>query len=172
MTIRIEAQPANLAGGFVCGDTKVALMDGHSLSIADLVEHLHRGVHHAVYAIQEDGSVQMARLLGARRMSHDMEVVEVTLDDGSVVHCTPTQAFLGADGQWVEARELHRGDALLTVVDPHLWTKGGLDPDLHARTDAQRHVVAVRPSPDRAVYTFDIDRANNLTHACGIILHD
>ena len=63
----MDAQPANLAGGFVCGDTKVALMDGHSTTVADIVEHLGRGVHHAIYAMHEDGSVHMARLLSARR---------------------------------------------------------------------------------------------------------
>lgn len=172
MTNRIEAQPANLAGGFVCGDTKVALMDGHSLSIADLVEHLGRGVHHAIYAIREDGSVHMARLLGARRLSHDMEVVAVTLDDGSVVHCTPTQSFLGDTGEWIEARRLSAGHALLTVVDPHLWKNGRVDPDLHAGAAAIRRVVSVASSPDRAVYTFDIDQANNLCHAAGVFLHD
>ena len=172
MAFRINPQPPNLAGGYVCGDTKVALMDGHSIAIADIVEHLGRGVHHAVYAIHEDGTMHMARLLSARRLSHDQEVVEVRFDDDSFIHCTPTQAFLAPDGEWVEARHLHAGDALLTVVDPHLWTKGGLDTDLHARTEAQRRVVSVHASPTRAVYTFDIDRANNLTHACGIILHD
>ncbi|MDO8362571.1 MAG: Hint domain-containing protein [Actinomycetota bacterium] len=172
MNFHIEPQPASLKGGFVCGDTRIALMDGHSISIAELVEHLGRGVHHAVYAIHEDGSMHMARLLSARRLSHDMEVVEVRLDDGTLVHCTPTQAFLGPDGRWLEAQSLRSGDALLTVVDPHLWTNARLDTDLHARTDGHRHIVSVRKSPDRATYTFDIDRANNLAHACGIILHD
>lgn len=170
--MNLNLQPANLAGGFVCGDTKVALMDGHSLSIADIVEHLHRGVHHAIYAIQEDGSVQMARLLGARRLSHDAEVVEVTLDDGAVIHCTPTQAFLGDDGEWVEARHLAAGDALLTAVDPHVWKSGRLDPDLHAGAEARRHVVSVKKSPDRAVYTFDVEHSNNIAHASGVFLHD
>lgn len=170
--MHLNLQPANLAGGFVCGDTKVALMDGHSLSIADIVEHLHRGVHHAIYAIQQDGSVHMARLLGARRLSHDAEVVEVTLDDGAVIHCTPTQAVLGDEGEWVEARALATGDALLTVVHPHLWKNGRIDPDLHAGAEARRTIVSVRKSPDRAVYTFDVEHTNNLAHASGIFLHD
>lgn len=170
---QLDLQPDSLAGGYVCGDTKVALMDGHSLSIADLVEHMRRGVHHAIYAISQDGSVHMTRLLGARRMSHDMEVVEVGLDDGSVVHCTPTQAFLGDDGQWVEARRLQAGVALLTVVHPHLWKSGRVDLDLHAETAAVRHVASVRKSPDRAVYSFDVERThNNLCLASGVFLHD
>ncbi|CAB4364644.1 MAG: hypothetical protein F2681_12400 [Actinobacteria bacterium] len=172
MNLHIDPQPANLAGGFICGDTKVALMDGHQTSIADIVEHLHRGVHHAIYAIHEDGGVHMARLLNARRMSHDMEVLAVTLDDGAVIHCTPTQSLLGADGSWVEVRALKASDALLTVVDPHLWKSGRLDPDLHAHTEAQRTVVSVLKSPDRAVYSFDVDQSNNLAHPSGVFLHD
>lgn len=168
----MNPQPPNLAGGFVCGDTKVALMDGHSLSIADLLEHLHRGVHHAIYAMHEDGSVHMARLLNVRRMSHDMEVRETVLDDGAVVHCTPTQAFLTPEGEWVEAGELSVGDALLTLVDPQLWKSGRLDTDLHAGADGHRHVARTGTSPDRAVYTFDVDQANNIAHPSGIFLHD
>ncbi|MEI7546523.1 MAG: Hint domain-containing protein [Actinomycetota bacterium] len=172
MAFRMIPQPANLAGGFVCGDTKVALMDGHSTTIADIVEHLHRGVHHAVYSMHEDGSVHMSRLLSARRMSHDMEVLEIALDDGSTIRCTPTQALLAPDGSWVEARRLHAADALLTVVDPHLWTSGRLDTDLHAQAAAGRHVTAVKKSPDRAVYAFDVDQSNNLAHPSGVFLHD
>ena len=173
MPDQLELQPDSLAGGYVCGDTKVALLDGHSLSIADLVEHLHRGVRHAIYAIQQDGSVHMTRLLGARRMSHDLEVVEVGLDDGSVVHCTPTQAFLGEDLGWVEARRLQPGEALLTVVHAHLWKSGRVDPDLHADTAAARRVVGVRKSPERAVYSFDVASAhNNLCLASGVFVHD
>lgn len=172
MPFHMNLQPPDLAGGFVCGDTKVALMDGHSTTVADLLEHLQRGVHHAIYAIHEDGSVHMARLLSVRRMSHDMEVRETVLDDGAVIHSTPTQAFLTPDGEWVEARALHPGDALLTLVDPHLWKSGRLDTDLHATADGRRHVVRVGVSPDRAVYAFDVDQANNLAHPSGIFLHD
>ena len=172
MAFRIVPQPANLAGGFVCGDTRIALMDGHSCSVADVVEHLQHGVHHMAYAIAEDGSVHMARLLSARRMSHDMDVVQVDLDDGSAIRCTPTQAFLGATGEWVEARALQHGDHLLTVIDPHLWKSGRLDTDLHAHAEAQRQVVSVAKSPSRAVYSFDIDTANNLAHPSGVFLHD
>jgi hypothetical protein len=168
----MDPTPSKVTGGFVAGDTKIALMDGHSCSIADVVEQLHRGVHRTTYALQADGNVHAVQIRLARREEGDAPVLRVQLDDGAVIHCSPHQLLLAPAGEWARAGELHPGDPLLTVVEPHLWVGKAYDTDLHAVTDSHRSVVEVRKDGERALYEFQVDHLHNVAHPSGIFLHD
>lgn len=172
VTFSMDPTPSSVTGGFVAGGTRVALMDGHSCSIADVVEQLHRDVHRTTYALQADGSVHAAKIRLARRVDGDAPVLAVRLDDGAVVHCTPHQLLLLPTGEWTRADHLHPGDHLLTVKEPHLWVGKAYDTDLHARTDTSRFVAEVAHAGERAVYEFQIDHLHNLAHPSGVFLHD
>lgn len=168
----MDPTPSTVTGGFVAGDFRVALMDGHSCSIADVVDQLHRGVHRTTYALEADGNVHAVQVKLARRADGDALVLAVRLDDDAVVHCSPHQLFLLPTGEWARADHLLPGSHLLTVIDPHLWVGKAHDTDLHARTDASRTVASVTKDGERALYEFQVDHLHNIAHPSGIFLHD
>jgi hypothetical protein len=168
----MDPTPSSVMGGFVAGDFRVALMDGQSCTIADVVEQLHRGVHRTTYAMQPDGAVHAVQIRLARREEADAPVLRVRLDDGGFVHCSKHQLFLRPTGEWTQADDLVAGDALLTAEDPHLWVGKFYDTDLHSGTDAHRTVVEVVKDGERALYEFQVDHLHNVAHPSGIFLHD
>ncbi len=168
----MDPTPTNVTGGFVAGDTKIALMDGHSCSIADVVEQLHRGVHRTAYALQADGNVEAVQIRMARREEGDAPVIGVHLDDGAVLHCSSHLLLLAPSGEWVRAGRLRAGDALFTVEQPHSWAGRPYDAERHARTDAHRTVTGVTEDGERDLYEFQVDHLHNVAHPSGIFLHD
>jgi hypothetical protein len=168
----MDPTPDRITGGFVAGDTRIALMDGHTCTIADVVDQLHRGVHRTTYALQADGNVHAVQVHYARRAEGDSPVLGIHLDDGALIHCAAHQLFLAPDGEWVRAQDLSAGHRLLTVVEPHLWVGKEYDTDLHARTDAHRSVVEITKDGERALYEFQVDHLHNVAHPSGVFLHD
>lgn len=170
MGFHMDPDLGDLIGGMVAGDTSIALMDGNHCTIAEAVEDLQNGVHHIVCALGLDGRLHIARLNFARRVDGDAKVLTVTLDDGSVIHCTPGQLLLAPSGDWHEAQSLCPGDALLTVHQPHQWLDKHIDKASQPNTN--RLVAGVEVSGTRSVYEFHIDTVHNVAHPTGVFLHD
>ena len=81
------------------------------------------------------------------------EIVEVTLDTGDVVKCTPEHWFLTADDGYVEAQDLKPGTALVPQ---------------HSVRDVMR-VVLDKEIP---VYDVTVDLFQNFELECGVIVHN
>lgn len=172
VSFHLEPIPGNLRSGFVSGSTPVALLDGKRTTVAELLEDLQHGVHHTTFSLQPDGQVHSVHVNYVRRAEGDAEVLDVRLDDGEVLHCTPHQLVLVPPGRWVEVHDLRPGDALLTVRDPHQWAGKPYTTDLHADLDHHRRVESVTRDGTLAVYEFQVDRLHNIAHPSGIFLHD
>lgn len=157
--------------GFVCGNTRIAQPEGQVCTIADVVERLHRGSSPSGYSLDADGLVHLVHLTSVRREEGEAEVLLVELDDGTVVHATAGQLFLGVDGDWAMAKDLSAGVRLLTVEDPHQWKGAGGAP-VERPLAPPRAVVDVRHALPRAVYEFRVEQHHNLVHPSGIVLHD
>jgi hypothetical protein len=168
----MDPTPSTVTGGFVAGDLLIALTDGDSCTIADVVEQLHRDVHRTTYALEADGDVQAVHFQLARRVDGDAPVLAVRLDDDAVIHCSPHQLFLLPTGEWTRADHLAVDDHLLTVVDPQRWVGTAYDTDLHARTDTGRFVTSVTKDGERALYEFQVEHLHNVAHPSGVFLHD
>ena len=88
------------AGGCFAGDTRVALADGRELSFRELVEEEAAGKQNFCYTIRKDGTVGVQRILHPRVTKRDVEVVQVTLDNGEEITCTPDHRFMLRDGSY------------------------------------------------------------------------
>lgn len=153
MTFRLDPTPTDHTGGFVAGDTRIHLGSGISVTVADVVERQHRGVETRTDALDVDGTVRHVKVTMARRLDGDAATVTVGLDDGTQVHCSPGQLFLGSAGEWLPAKELAPGTVLFSVG--------------HARS-----VDHVTPREHHAVYEIRVEHLHNLVHPSGIVLHD
>jgi DNA gyrase subunit B len=103
------------AGGCFDGDTKVALADGRSLSFKEIITEQKQGKKHFCYTIRHDGKIGLEEIRNARRTKQNAEVVQVTLDNGERLICTPAHPFMLRDGSFKSADALTPDDSLMPL---------------------------------------------------------
>ncbi|MBY8852815.1 DNA topoisomerase, partial [Saccharothrix sp. MB29] len=101
--------------GCFTGDTLVALASGRAMSFADLAADWKRGVTHFGYTTNKAGRVVVAPLVEPRMTKRDAPIVQVTLDSGESVRCTPDHLFRLRDGSYRRADQLGAGDSLMPL---------------------------------------------------------
>ena len=96
------------------GDTRVALVDGTSPTLEEMAERHAEGEQFFGYSIGQHGEL-MVTLLDAPRFVGRDSLVEVELDNGERITCTPDHKFLTRDGQLQEAESLRPGSSLMPL---------------------------------------------------------
>ena len=94
----------------VIGSTKVWTVDG-AKSFKDLAD-ANEDVD--VYCLDGDGNVKVSKMFHPRITGYNIELVKITLDDGTVLNTTFNHRFLTADG-YTAAEDLFKGDRLITL---------------------------------------------------------
>ncbi len=103
------------AGGCFSGETKVQLASGKQKSFEDLVDDWAKGILHFGYATNKDGDVRIIPLVAPRMTKKGAEIVEVELDNGEIIRCTPDHLFRLRDGSYRQACELKLMDSLMPL---------------------------------------------------------
>ncbi|SHH25012.1 DNA topoisomerase (ATP-hydrolyzing) subunit B [Halobaculum gomorrense] len=103
------------AGGCFTGDTEIALASGRSITFEELVEERANGEDHYCYTVTEDGRIGLERIEHPRVTKEDASLVEVTLDNGESIRCTPDHEFMLRDGSYCEAQDLDGGQSLMPL---------------------------------------------------------
>ncbi|MFB6301702.1 MAG: DNA topoisomerase (ATP-hydrolyzing) subunit B [Haloferacaceae archaeon] len=103
------------AGGCFTGNTEIALASGRSITFEELVEAYDNGETHYCYTVADDGRIGLERIDNPRVTREDAPLVEVTLDDGETITCTPDHEFMLRDGSYCEARNLGEGQSLMPL---------------------------------------------------------
>ncbi|MBI4158030.1 MAG: DNA topoisomerase (ATP-hydrolyzing) subunit B [Candidatus Yanofskybacteria bacterium] len=103
------------AGGCFFGDTKVALVDGRSISFKQLVEEDNQGKKNFCYSIDKNGNVAVAPILNPRITRKNSEVVKIVLDNDEEIICTPDHKFMLRNGGYKEAKDLTPFDSLMPL---------------------------------------------------------
>ncbi|WP_234403506.1 toprim domain-containing protein [Halarchaeum acidiphilum] len=85
------------------------------MTFEELVEERDAGKSHYCYTVQDDGSIGLERIENPRVTKEDAHLVEVTLDDGETIRCTPDHEFMLRDGTYCEAQDLDNGESLMPL---------------------------------------------------------
>ena len=96
------------------GDTRVALVDGTAPTLEEMARRSESGELFWGYSIGQHGRL-IVTLLDAPRYIGTDALVEVVLDNGEPIHCTPDHQFLTRDGRMVQAHTLQPGDSLMPL---------------------------------------------------------
>ncbi|MGH9811428.1 MAG: dCTP deaminase domain-containing protein, partial [Terriglobia bacterium] len=96
------------------GDTRVALVDGSSPSLEDMARRAEAGECFWGYSIGPLGRLMVTELAAPRYIGRDA-LLEIALDNGEAVHCTPDHLWVARDGRMVEANALRAGDSLMPL---------------------------------------------------------
>lgn len=125
------------------GDTRVKMLDGTYPTFKELadMERRNPGREYWVYSIDKEGNIVPGRAYRPEVKKSVTELVEVTLEDGSTVKCTPDHKFLTKEYGMVEAKDLYTGislEPLYTSMDKHIrseyesvWSNGQWVPTHH-----------------------------------------
>ncbi|WP_200158619.1 DNA gyrase subunit A [Allochromatium vinosum] len=115
-------------GNFGCftGDTAIKLADGTEKTFAELAQLPPNEIFY-VYAVDKTGKIVIAEGRHARLTRPDAELLELTLDTGDVVRCTPDHRFMLRDGSYKEAQDLTPDDSLMPGVFDTAPVKPGLN---------------------------------------------
>ncbi len=103
------------AGGCFVGETRVALASGLTKTMAELASDWEQGIHHFGYATNKVGDVRIVPLIEPRLTKHEAALVEVVLDNGAHIRCTPDHLFRLRDGSYCEANKLEPGQSLMPL---------------------------------------------------------
>ncbi len=96
------------------GDTRVSLVDGSAPTLEDMARRADDGELFWGYAIGQFGRVEVALLEAPRYIGRDA-LLEITLDNGKSIHCTPDHEMVLRDGRLRQAHELRPGDSLMPL---------------------------------------------------------
>ncbi len=103
------------AGGCFVGSTLVSTVEGAALTLQQLAEDWTKGVQHFGYATDHAGDVTIVPLTHPRRTRCDVPLVEVSLDNGERLRCTPDHLFRLRDGSYRRADRLQSDDSLMPL---------------------------------------------------------
>lgn len=105
----------NSAGGCFTGDTRVRLANGTSRDLVSLIDDLNHGIKHYTYSSTPDGEVSIQEILGGSCTIKNSKLVEVVIDNGEVIRCTPDHPFLLRSGKYEKAENLSAGTSLMAL---------------------------------------------------------
>jgi DNA gyrase subunit B len=101
------------AGGCWDGETKVALADGRNISFKELVRENEERKQNFCYTILNNGHIGIAPIFNPRITKRKAEVINVVLDTGERLRCTPDHLFMARGGFYTQAKDLQPGDSLM-----------------------------------------------------------
>ncbi|WP_300924747.1 Hint domain-containing protein [uncultured Clostridium sp.] len=114
-TGKIDHPDGGRSGCFT-GDTKVSLVDGRELSLLELVQEFNEGKRNYVYSFNEKKKIIEPKLIEKAWCTiQDTKVIQVELDSGSIIKCTPNHKFMLRDGSYKEAKNLCENDSLMPL---------------------------------------------------------
>jgi deoxycytidine triphosphate deaminase len=150
------------------GDTQVALVDGTSPTLEEMVKRHDAGELFWGYSIGQNGRLIVSLLDAPRYIGRD-SLLEIELDNGECIHATPDHAFMRRDGRMVEAHTLRPNDALMPLyrdvyrgyegvyqpIDGHIYSTHRLADEWNIRNGIYQDI------PQTHRHHLDFDRRNN-----------
>jgi len=103
------------AGGCFLYSTLLKLANGDYKTIQELAEDWDKGITHFGYATNENGDVRIVPLIEPRLTKRQAALVEVDLDNGERIRCTPDHPFRLRDGSYRPAADLAAGESLMPL---------------------------------------------------------
>lgn len=132
--------PTQTGGGCFAMDTTVPLLDGRTLTIAELSDEFNRGKTNWAYSCNPTTGAMVPGLISWAGVTQESaEVIELLLDNGEKIICTPEHKFPIKGKGFVEAQNIKPNEDNLISFNAEL----GID-DENIKTDPQyQQVVSI-----------------------------
>ncbi|MBI3615093.1 MAG: DNA gyrase subunit A [Candidatus Omnitrophica bacterium] len=102
-------------GNFGCftGDTKIKLLDGRDRSFEELAQEFGSNKPFYVYSVDGEGQITVGIARNPRVTRRQATLIELTLDSGEKIRCTPDHRFMLRDSSYKQAKDLTDQDSLM-----------------------------------------------------------
>jgi len=168
--------------GCFTGDTKISLLDGSVKTFAELAQLPANEVFY-VYSVDAKGNIVVGKGRNARVTRKSAALVEVALDSGAKIRCTPDHRFMLRDGTYKEAHSLTPEDSLMphmsgaSLLPAALFKKSASSvTTLEKIETAPRTTVGVASvqyiNERKDVYDITVDEHHNFLLADGVFVHN
>ena len=97
------------------GDTKIKLLNGEVISVAEMLERHLSGKELWVYSTDEKGDFKPGKVSDVWISGYTNDMIEVTLDNGEKIITTPNHRYMLRDGSYLEAENLTVGQSLMPL---------------------------------------------------------
>lgn len=131
------------------GDTKISLCNGTEKTMSEL----EGSDPFWVYSIDNSGNIVPGRATRCWKSGVGAPLVQVELDNGEIVRCTPEHQWMLMDGTYREAKDLQPEDSLMPLY---------MSPK----------VVSVTPAGREDVYDIEVDGYHNFSLSAGVFVHN
>lgn len=150
------------------GDTRVALVDGREPTLEEMADAAGDRDPFFGYSIGPTGRLVVSLLDRPRFIGRD-ELVEVALDDGATIRCTPDHEFMARDGSLRPAAALQPGQSLMPLYRTpargyemvYLPMTGYLYPTHRLADEWNVRNGIYEDAPGTHRHHIDFDRSNN-----------
>ena len=157
--------------GCFTGETEVVLADSRSHRMDELAA---SGREFFVYSCTPEGRIRCASATAKMTRRH-APLLEVELDNGRTIHCTPDHEFMLRDGGYRVASSLTPGTSLMPFYS-QFDSEGNLrviQPDVQRALVLNHKVMAIRTLDRRAdVYCLTVPEFGNFALAAGVFVHN
>lgn len=107
---------ADVEGKCIDPLTKIPLLDGRTITVAELIEEHNNGIKNYVYSLDtETNNIVPGEIEWAGMTRLNTQTVKVWLDNGEYIRCTPDHKFLTRDGIYKDAQDLKENEALMPL---------------------------------------------------------
>jgi intein/homing endonuclease len=167
--IRTEVDPLCFTG-----DTKISLLDGTEVTIKDLAK---RNEPFWVYSYDhETRRFVLGKAVSLGVTGRNAKLVEVELDNGEKVRCTPGHKWMLRDGSYKRAQDLQPGESLMPLyrLGKACVKKQREECASQLMVSTLNHVVvAVRPLEEcEDVYDIYVEKYHNFALSAGVFVHN
>lgn len=146
--------------GCFTGDTKIRLVDGRSLSINELLLEQQYKDNYVYTFNEEKKRIEPKRIKKVFQTKLTKNLLEVTLDNGQKVLCTPEHRFMLRDGTYKEIKDIEPGTSLMP-----LYTK-------YPSEDKRLHKYRLYYEPVEEKWHFEHRSfCKNIIHKKGYVVH-
>lgn len=107
----------------IAHDTPIPLLDGRTITIAEMEREHARGIKHWVYSIdRKTQQPKPGEVEWVGKTRENSAAVKITFDDGGTATMAPEHCVMRRDGSYVEAQNLKPGDSVMPFyreLSPH-----------------------------------------------------
>jgi DNA gyrase subunit A len=161
-------------GNFGCftGDTKIKLLDGTEKSFEELAQ-LDPNEIFYVYSVDKNGQIVVGEGHHSRITRKRASIIELTLDNGEKIRCTPDHRFLLRDGTYKIAEDLSNEDSLMPGYFDTALGKEGLNQLVSASHPYNHRITAKRNLDEKVdVYDITVNEHHNFLLSGGVFVHN
>lgn len=142
------------AGGCFSEDTKIALTDGRNLTFKELIKENKKGKKNYCYTIKEDGKIGIGPIRDPRKTRKNVKVIEIILDNGEKIICTPDHLFMLRSGCYKKAENLTPQDSLMPLYRKHSRIEKGFK--------IEGYEIIYEQKDHRWIYTHFLSEKDNI----------